>query len=86
MACRAALPLGASVMPWRIALALLRSPLILLYALLCLALSAIGLIGAYLLLTLGLETFTDPVVVWLMAGFGLLVLSFVGTYGPGPWR
>jgi len=59
-------------MPWRIALALLRSPLILLYALLCLALSAIGLIGAYLLLTLGLETFTDPVVVWLMAGFGLL--------------
>jgi hypothetical protein len=56
----------------RIVLALLRAPMILLYALLCLGLSAIGFAGAYLLLTLGLQTFNDPLAVWLIGGFGLL--------------
>ena len=60
----------------RIARALLRSPLTLVSVLLCLALSAIGLGGAYLLLTVGLQTFADPVVVWLMGGFGLLWAGF----------
>jgi hypothetical protein len=55
----------------RIALALLRSPIILLYAVLCLGLSLIGFTGAYLLLTLGLQILADDLTVWLMAGFGV---------------
>lgn len=60
----------------RILLALLRSPLTLIYVLLCLVLSAIGFGGAYLLLTLGLQTFADPLMAWLLAGFGLLWACF----------
>jgi hypothetical protein len=60
------------LMPWRIVLALLRSPLTLVYVLLCLGLSAIGLSGCYLLLTLGLHTFDDQLLIWLLAGFGML--------------
>jgi hypothetical protein len=63
-------------MAWRLARALVRAPLTLLYALLCLGLSAIGLAGAYLLLTIGLQTLEDPLMVWLMAGFGLLWAAF----------
>jgi hypothetical protein len=64
------------LMPGRIVWALLQSPLTLLYALLCLGLSAIGLGGAYLLLTLGRQTFGDPLMAWLLAGFGLLWAGF----------
>jgi hypothetical protein len=60
------------LMLWRIVVALLRSPLTVVYAVLCLGLSALGLGGAYLLLTLGLETLGDPLPIWLLAGFGLL--------------
>jgi hypothetical protein len=60
------------LMPWRILLALLRSPLTVVYVFLCLCLSSIGLGGAYLLLTLGLQTFGDPRLIWLLAGFALL--------------
>lgn len=63
-------------MLWRIVLALLQSPLTLLYVLLCLGLSAIGLGGAYLLLTLGLQMFGDPLLVWLLAAFGVLWSCF----------
>jgi hypothetical protein len=47
------------------------SPLTLIYALVCLGLSAIGLGSAYLLLTLGLQTFNDPSMAWLLAGFAV---------------
>ena len=63
-------------MPWRIALALLGSPLTLVYVVLCLCLSAIGFGGTYLLLTLGLQTFGDPLIVWLLAAFGGLWGAF----------
>lgn len=58
-------------MPGRLARALLRAPLTLLYTLLCLGLSALGAGGAYLLLTLGLQVFGNPAVVWAMAGVGI---------------
>jgi hypothetical protein len=64
------------LMRYRIVWALLRSPLTLIYGLLCLGLSAIGFGGAYLLLTLGLQTFSDPLMAWLLAGFGLLWAGF----------
>lgn len=64
------------LMLWRIAVALLRSPITLLSALLCLGLGAIGFGGAYLLLTLGLQTFSDASVAWLLAAFGLLWGAF----------
>lgn len=60
----------------RIVWALLRSPLTLVYVLLCLGLSGIGFGGAYLLLTLGRQTLGDPLMVWLLAGFGLLWAGF----------
>jgi len=60
----------------RLLAGLLASPVVLLYALLCLGLSAIGLGGAYLLLTLGVQTFNDPLIAWLLAGFGLLWAGF----------
>jgi hypothetical protein len=60
----------------RIVGALLRSPVTLLFATFCLGLSAIGFGGAYLLLTLGLQTLSDPAMAWLLAGFGLLWAAF----------
>jgi len=60
----------------RLLWALLRSPLLVVYGLLCLAMSAIGLVSAYLLLTFGLETFSEPSRAWLMAGFALLWAGF----------
>ena len=59
-------------MLWRIAAALLRSPATLLAVVLCLGLAAIGFGGAYLLLTLGLQTFSDAGMAWLLAAFCLL--------------
>ena len=56
----------------RVASALLRSPVLLLYFLLCVFLSGIGFAGAYLLLTLGLVMLGDPLVVWLLGIFGLV--------------
>jgi hypothetical protein len=60
----------------RLLAGLLASPVVLIYALLCLGLSAIGLGAAYLLLTLGVQTFSDPLMAWLLAGFGLLWAGF----------
>ncbi len=63
-------------MLWRIVVGLVQAPIILLYALLCLGLSAIGLGAAYLLLTLGVQMLNDPLAAWLLAAFGLLWAAF----------
>jgi hypothetical protein len=55
----------------RILAALLHSPLVLVYVVLCLGLSSVGFGAAYILLTLGLQTFGDPLPMWLLAGLGV---------------
>lgn len=56
----------------RIALALLRSPILLVYSVLCVLLGGIGFVGAYLMFTIGFETLLNPSLVWAIAGFGVL--------------